>query len=96
MVGVAAFQVALVFGAPWGAYTHGGRTDGALDTSGHVLAAVSCAILLVMAVARLASAWMREVRADLVASPEDPELLAVEGILAVLLERLERARLGGD
>jgi hypothetical protein len=45
---------------------------------------------------RLASAWMREVRADLVASPEDPELLAVEEILAVLLERLERARLGGD
>ena len=54
MVGIAAFQVALVFGAPWGAYTQGGGTEGALDTSGRVLAAVSCAILLVMAAAILA------------------------------------------
>ena len=54
MVGVAAFQVALVFGAPWGAYTQGGGTDGALDTSGRVVAAVSCAILLLMAAAILA------------------------------------------
>ena len=54
MVGVAAFQVALVFGAPWGAYTQGGETEGALDTSGRVFAAVSCVILLVMATAILA------------------------------------------
>ena len=54
MVGIAAFQVALFFGAPWGAYTQGGETDGALDTSGRVLAAVSCVILLVMATAILA------------------------------------------
>jgi len=54
MVSIAAFQVALVFGAPWGAYTQGGETDGALDTSGRVLAAVSCVILLVMATAILA------------------------------------------
>ena len=54
MVGIAAFQVALVFGAPWGAYTQGGETEGALDTSGRVLAAVSCTILLVMAAAILA------------------------------------------
>jgi hypothetical protein len=54
MVGVAAFQIALVFGAPWGAYTQGGETEGALDTSGRVLAAVSCVILLVMATAVLA------------------------------------------
>jgi hypothetical protein len=54
MVGIAAFQVALVFGAPWGAYTQGGRTDGALDTPGRALAAVSCAILLVLAAAILA------------------------------------------
>jgi hypothetical protein len=54
MVGVAAFQVALVFGAPWGAYTQGGEMDGALDTSGRVIAAISCAILLVMAAAILA------------------------------------------
>jgi uncharacterized membrane protein len=54
MVGIAAFQVALVVGAPWGAYTQGGKTEGVLDTSGRVVAAVSCAILLVMASAILA------------------------------------------
>ena len=54
MVGIAAFQVALVFGAPWGAYTQGGETEGALDAPGRVLAAVSCALLLVMAIAILA------------------------------------------
>ena len=54
MVGIAAFQFALVLGAPWGAYTQGGETDGALDTSQRVFAAVSCAILLVMATAILA------------------------------------------
>ena len=54
MVGIAAFHVALVLGAPWGAYTQGGQTEGALDTSGRVFAAVSCAILLIMAAAILA------------------------------------------
>jgi hypothetical protein len=54
MLGIAAFQVALVLGAPWGVYTQGGETEGALDTSGRVFAAVSCAILLVMAAAILA------------------------------------------
>ena len=54
LVGVAAFQVALVFGAPWGTYTQGGETEGALDTPGRLVAAVSCAILLVMAAAILA------------------------------------------
>ena len=54
MGGIAAFQVALVFGAPWGVYTQGGETEGALDTAGRVFAAVSCAILLVMAAGILA------------------------------------------
>jgi hypothetical protein len=54
LVGIAAFQVVLVLGAPWGAYTQGGETEGALDTAGRVLAAVSCVILLVMATAILA------------------------------------------
>ena len=54
MVSIAAFQVALVFGAPWGVYTQGGGTGGALGTSGRAIAAVSCAILLVMAGAILA------------------------------------------
>ena len=34
-------------------YTQGGETDGTLDTSGRVVAAVSCAILLLMAAAIL-------------------------------------------
>jgi hypothetical protein len=54
LVGIAVFQVALVAGAPWGAYTQGGETEGALATSGRVVAAVSCVILLVMAAAILA------------------------------------------
>ena len=54
LLGIAVFQVALVLGAPWGAYTQGGETEGALGTSGRVLAAVSCALLLVMAAAILA------------------------------------------
>ena len=54
MVSIAAFQVALVLGAPWGAYTQGGETEGALDTSGRVFAAVSCSILLLLAAAILA------------------------------------------
>jgi hypothetical protein len=54
MADVAVFQVALVFGAPWGAYTQGGGTDGALGSPGRVLAAVSCVILLVMGAAILA------------------------------------------
>jgi len=54
MAGVVAFQVALVFGAPWGAYTQGGRTDGALGSSGSLLAAISCVILLMMGAAILA------------------------------------------
>ena len=29
MVSIAAFQIALVFGAPWGVYTQGGETEGA-------------------------------------------------------------------
>jgi hypothetical protein len=54
MLGIAAFQVAIVFGAPWGAYTQGGQTEGTLDTTGRAFAAVSCGILLVMAAAILA------------------------------------------
>ena len=45
---------------------------------------------------RLAARWAAEVRADLIATPDDLELLAEEELLAVMLERLERARLYGD
>ena len=54
MVSVAAFQLALVFGGPWGVYTQGGGTAGGLDASGRVFAGVSCVFLLVMAAAILA------------------------------------------
>ena len=53
---VAVFQAALVFGAPWGQYTQGGGTSGALPASGRVLAAISCVLLIVMAGAILARA----------------------------------------
>jgi hypothetical protein len=51
LLGIAAFQIALVLGAPWGRYTQGGGTEGALDGSGRLFAVVSCAILVVMAAA---------------------------------------------
>ena len=53
---VAAFQAALVIGAPWGEYTQGGGTSGALPSSGRLIAAVSCVLSIVMAGAILARA----------------------------------------
>jgi hypothetical protein len=53
---VAAFQAALVLGAPWGEYTQGGGTSGALASSGRLFAAVSCVLSIVMAGAILARA----------------------------------------
>ena len=46
---VAAFQAALVLGAPWGEVTQGGGSSGTLPTSGRIVAAVSCLVLMVMA-----------------------------------------------
>ena len=46
---VAAFQAALLLGAPWGEYTQGGGTSGTLTTSGRIAAAVSCVLALGMA-----------------------------------------------
>jgi hypothetical protein len=53
---VAAFQVALVLGAPWGEYTQGGATGGALAASGRIIAAVACLLSILMAAAILARA----------------------------------------
>jgi hypothetical protein len=53
---VGAFQVALVAGAPWGAFTQGGGTEGVLPTSGRLFALVSIAIVGVMALVILARA----------------------------------------
>lgn len=50
---VVVFQVALVFGAPWGAWTQGGGTDGALEAGGRVVAGVSAVLLVVMALSVL-------------------------------------------
>jgi hypothetical protein len=49
------FQLALVFGAPWGEYTQGGGTKGKLGRAGRIGAAVSIVILLVMSQAILAT-----------------------------------------
>ena len=53
---VAAFQLALVLGAPWGEYTQGGATGGALAASGRIIAAVSCLVSILMTGAILARA----------------------------------------
>jgi len=43
------FQSCLVFGAPWGEFTQGGRFKGTLPISGRVLAALSIPLLMFMA-----------------------------------------------
>ena len=45
-LGVAAFQVALVAGAPWGEYTMGGQRTGTLPNALRISAAVSAVIML--------------------------------------------------
>ena len=55
-LGVVAFQVALVAGAPWGEYTMGGRNTGRLPRSLRVGAAVSAVIMLAQAGHYLAQA----------------------------------------
>lgn len=50
---VAGFQLALVAGAPWGAWTQGGAVSGSLPASGRVFAAVSTAILVAFALGLL-------------------------------------------
>lgn len=53
---VAAFQMALVLGAPWAEYTQGGSSSGALAASGRIIAVVSCLFSILMAGAILARA----------------------------------------
>lgn len=53
---VIAFQFALVFGAPWGHLTQGGRTKGTLPPSGRVAAGMSVLLLAAMALAILSAA----------------------------------------
>ena len=55
-LGVFAFQIALVSGAPWGEYTMGGQNKGTLPTQLRVGAAVSAVIMLAQAGHYLAQA----------------------------------------
>ena len=52
---VCLFQLALVFGAPWGEYTMGGQTKGKLPAQGRVMAGVSILVLILMAQVLLAT-----------------------------------------
>lgn len=56
LIAIVVFQLALVAGAPWGAFTQGGQTAGTLPLTGRVAALVSAVILVVMALALLARA----------------------------------------
>ena len=60
-LGVIGFQIALIFGAPWGRLTQGGQTNGPLPTSGRLVAAASILLLLGMAFAVLSAdgSWPR-------------------------------------
>ncbi|MCB1334051.1 MAG: hypothetical protein KDK26_10455 [Roseivivax sp.] len=55
-LGLVFFQVALVAGAPWGAYTQGGGTPGRLPPKGRLIAAASIPVLLAIAAAILSAA----------------------------------------
>lgn len=55
ILGVIGFQVALIFGAPWGRLTQGGQVDGALPPSSRVVAALSIIILAAIALAILSA-----------------------------------------
>lgn len=55
-LGVIAFQIALIVGAPWGRITQGGQHEGALPLTGRLAAAISVVLLLAMALAILSAA----------------------------------------
>lgn len=58
VVGVIAFQVCLIAGAPWGRLTQGGSRDGALSVSGRIGAGLSIVLLAYMAVGVASAAGM--------------------------------------
>lgn len=53
LLGVAVFQVLLVAGMPWGAWTQGGANPGVLPTNARVVAGVSAVLVVVMALSLL-------------------------------------------
>ena len=56
VAGVAAFQLALAAGAPWGAYAMGGSVPGVLPAPLRVAAVAQAVVLVVLAVVVLADA----------------------------------------
>ena len=54
------FQIALIAGAPLGAYTQGGQREGALPLTGRIIAAVSIPILGFCGLALLSAAGFAE------------------------------------
>jgi len=56
IVGIVGFQVALIFGAPWGRLTQGGQIEGSLPLTGRIIAAISIGILTAIALAMLSAA----------------------------------------
>lgn len=55
ILGVIGFQIALIFGAPWGRITQGGQLEGPLPQSGRLIAAASIVLLTGMALAVLSA-----------------------------------------
>lgn len=55
---VVAFQVALVFGAPWGAYTMGGGNPGSLPPGGRGAAAAQALVLVLLTAVVMARAGL--------------------------------------
>ena len=55
-LGMVFFQVALIAGAPLGAYTQGGQQEGALNVKGRIIAAVSIPVLIFQGLAVLSAA----------------------------------------
>ena len=68
-LGVFAFQIALVAGAPWGEYTMGGQNKGTLPTQLRVGAAVSAVIMLAQAGHYLAQAGVLPTLLDPAGTP---------------------------
>jgi len=55
ILGVIGFQIALIFGAPWGRLTQGGQHEGALPIPGRIAAAASIVVLAGMGLAILSA-----------------------------------------
>ena len=58
LLGVITFQLGLYFGAPWGEWTMGGTTKGALPESQRRIALISAAMLAVLGMIGLARSGM--------------------------------------